>query len=55
MDTPYTAILLVMERDTPCRSRLLAAERDWIRIQSGQWIRIGIQEDKNDPTKVENF
>ena len=24
---------------------------DWIRIQSGQWIRIRIQEGKNDPQK----
>jgi hypothetical protein len=24
---------------------------DWIRIQSGQWIRIRIQESKNDPQK----
>jgi hypothetical protein len=28
MDTPCTAILLVMERDTPCTSELLAAEMD---------------------------
>ncbi len=24
---------------------------DWIRIQSGQWIRIRIEEGKNDPQK----
>ncbi len=32
---------------------------DWIRIQSGQWIRIRIRdpdpEDKNDPAKVEKI
>jgi hypothetical protein len=28
---------------------------DWIRIQSGQWIRIRIQEGKNDPKKKKKF
>jgi hypothetical protein len=28
---------------------------DWIRIQSGQWIRIRIQEGKNDPQKEKKF
>ena len=27
------------------------SDPDWIRIQSGQWIRIRIQEGKNDPQK----
>jgi hypothetical protein len=27
------------------------ADPDWIRIQSGQWVRIRIQEGKNDPQK----
>jgi hypothetical protein len=28
------------------------SDPDWIRIQSGQWFRIRIQEDKNEPKKL---
>ncbi len=31
-------------------ARVADPDPDWIRIQSGQWIRI--QEDKNDPQKL---
>jgi hypothetical protein len=29
------------------------SDLDWIRIQSGQWIRIRIKKGKNDPQKIE--
>jgi hypothetical protein len=38
-----------MERDRIALLRV--ADPDWIRIQSGQWIRIRIQEGQNDPQK----
>ncbi len=31
--------------------RVVDPDPDWIRIQSGLWIRIRIQEGKNDPQK----
>ncbi len=34
-----------------CGSTPSVSDPDWIRIQSGQWIRIRIQEGKNDPQK----
>ncbi len=32
-------------------NRVSDPDPDWIRFQSGQWIRIRIQEGKNDPQK----
>jgi hypothetical protein len=31
--------------------RVVDPDPDWIRVQSGLWIRIRIQEGKNDPQK----
>jgi hypothetical protein len=39
--------------DITFRTSVSDPDPDWIRIQSGQWIWIRIQEGKNDPTKIE--
>jgi hypothetical protein len=52
----YIEILLQNYQEFFCVSDL---EPDWIRILSGQWIRVRIespfQEGKNDPQKGKNF
>jgi hypothetical protein len=37
------------------KQKISVSDPDWIRIQSGYWIRIRIQEGKNDPQKYKFF
>jgi hypothetical protein len=40
---------------TAVAGRVADPDPDWIRTQSGQWIRIRIQEGKNEPQKYKLF